>query len=790
MRPSWGFARSQSGGGESDVPSRNGTSSTSTLRASPPDELPPTIVEDVPSPLTPPKKLWERQYRHFLKGNHKKDSPVDTKKQQHKRTTSSSSSSREKSNEGSVRGGNLFSNIFHHHSSTSPSPSTTSRRVKSLGETTTSTTTLDELDGTLRRGVEKACYSSSSSPGNHRRTTKSLSTNTVTMPSQSEGGGVFLRPQHDPYAVHSKFMTTTTTPSSSSLDGSAMKKAFTEFHNLADHDNAAPYLGDDNSTSFRGQQGLFWAQHHKNNDHQAITKKVVSHGSLRLQQQHTLSPFLDTVQENVAIHPERRILKPIQGVDVWQSDRRYLIAPAVLAACPLAVLKTLSGTSLPPNNNDNNKCATTNNNNPFGTIVLGECLLTYAMGGQTHAATAQRWSSAVLALRQNYLLEYNVKSQQEMPRGYAHLQFAVCHDGDFQDALELHFYASPCAKSDKRVLMIRLKDMTQRQAWRTSLNRAANLNIHDLYDYNESKPIGQGLYASVYAAQRRTTSSDHVALKIFDKNHFWRLVVKGRERSDTLVREASVQATLTAKCGKVTSFVRIRGFFETSDHVVLELELLDGADLFQYISSKNVLSEPKAAHILRDILQALEAMNRIGLAHRDIKPANVLMCQNKSDGEQRQLVKVCDFGMATFVDVDGHVRGRCGTPGYVAPEIFTAGVHGGYGNKVDVFSAGVTLYVMLCGYEPFYGETDAELVDANRKSVIEFPAQDWNGVSHLARDLVQQMLEPDPKKRPDAKTCLKHPWLDRHNKFDAQPLDASLSLPLKEAPAEAACVIS
>lgn len=88
-------------------------------------------------------------------------------------------------------------------------------------------------------------------------------------------------------------------------------------------------------------------------------------------------------------------------------------------------------------------------------------------------------------------------------------------------------------------------------------------------------------------------------------------------------------------------------------------------------------------------------------------------------------MKVADFGMATFVGVDGLVRGRCGTPGYVAPEIFSAGLHGGYGNKVDVFSAGVVLYVMLAGYEPFYGESDDELIAANKEAKLDFPTSDW-----------------------------------------------------------------
>ena len=272
------------------------------------------------------------------------------------------------------------------------------------------------------------------------------------------------------------------------------------------------------------------------------------------------------------------------------------------------------------------------------------------------------------------------------------------------------------------------------------MNRAAELEIQDLYEYEYSAEVGRGRYARVFPARRRQNKQAEnnnlqsnpearmCALKVIDKKEFWRRVVKGRERADTLVRETSVQATMTTKCSKIPSFVRLLGFLETSDNFVLEMELLEGMDLFQYVSSKGVLGEKEAAFILRDILALLAGLNRMGIAHRDIKPANCLMCRANDSSSLEEVpcvVKVADFGMATFVGVDGLVRGRCGTPGYVAPEIFSAGLHGGYGNKVDVFSAGVVLYVMLAGYEPFYGESDEELIAANKEAKLDFPECDW-----------------------------------------------------------------
>jgi serine/threonine protein kinase len=356
-------------------------------------------------------------------------------------------------------------------------------------------------------------------------------------------------------------------------------------------------------------------------------------------------------------------------------------------------------------------------------------------------------------------------------------------------------------------LLIRVERAADRDRWVSCLNDASKLTVHDLYDFDESKCIGQGRYASVYKACRIDENGESLecAIKVVEKSEFWSRVVKSMERADTLVREASVQATLASKGVPLPTILKLGSLFETPDNLVFEVELLEGTDLFRYVSLKGSLSESEAACIIRDVLVGLEMMCRFGIAHRDVKPANILMCNKESDGVH---VKLADFGMSTFAGVDGLLRGRCGTPGYVAPEIFSAGVNGGYGNKVDIFSTGVTLYIMLCGYEPFYGETDAELINANREALVEFPDSDWsNGelcgncdvallrplilihcmlVSAEARDLVRAMLEADPRKRISAKDALQHPWICNRTAAVAKPVE----LRGKDFVAGAACVIS
>eukprot|EP00980_Cylindrotheca_fusiformis_P011748 scaffold2794_cov100-Cylindrotheca_fusiformis.AAC.6 len=578
------------------------------------------------------------------------------------------------------------------------------------------------------------------------------------------------------------------------------KKMFTMYHNDSrfNRDSTEPFLGGDVPSSSRTYPDMSYSLTMKQGAGTSVSRPrmhlpMSSGSSLQLQ---------PVDEQSLLIQNNLRLLKPVQGCDSWQNGRRYLIGAAAMATCPVAVVDKLAGTI--------QRTAEEAVSSPvcFGTINLGEALITYV--GERHQLSLGKWSSCALTLRQNYLLEYGTEAApSSLPRGFAHLQHAVAYASpEFPDSLELHFFASPCAKADPRVLMIRVNKREERDDWVHCLNRAAQLQVTDLYDVEMEAEFGRGRYASVRPARRKDHAyfeqEDRVqedkslqekcncALKVVDKNEFWKRVVKGRERADTLVRELSVQSTLTAKCGRISTFLKLRSFFETSDNVVLELELLEGTDLFDYISKKGMMSEKEAAVITYDILQSLEAMNRVGVAHRDVKPANILMCDREKDNVS---VKIGDFGMSTFVGVDGLLRGRCGTPGYVAPEILTSSSGAGYGNRVDVFSAGVILYVMLCGYEPFYGESELALIEANKRAIVDFPEGDWQDVSDEARDLIQQMLKADPMERISAREALEHPWVVAFRKNEKvlprteteSGLSKSLVLPTSDVPDAGAC---
>ena len=102
-----------------------------------------------------------------------------------------------------------------------------------------------------------------------------------------------------------------------------------------------------------------------------------------------------------------------------------------------------------------------------------------------------------------------------------------------------------------------------------------------------------------------------------------------------------------------------------------------------------------------------------------------------------------------------------GTPYYIAPEVLNES----YDEKCDIWSCGVILYILLCGYPPFNGESDSDIMMAVRKGQYDFPVEEWSGISKEAKELVSNMLKMDPKKRLSAKDCLVHTWVKKYDQL-------------------------
>ncbi|RLN67722.1 hypothetical protein BBP00_00001431 [Phytophthora kernoviae] len=228
-----------------------------------------------------------------------------------------------------------------------------------------------------------------------------------------------------------------------------------------------------------------------------------------------------------------------------------------------------------------------------------------------------------------------------------------------------------------------------------------------------------------------------------------------------VIAEDNSMSLLTIRAGSsYCPVIRLQSLFETRNHLVMELELMRDGDLHEEIATKSAVDETRAAFLAASLVRAIAYCQNNGVAHRDVKLSNLALdYECNASGEKYAVIKVADFGMAAFIREDGTLKGRCGTPGFVAPEILCAGKGEAYPNGVDMFSAGVVTYTMLCGYEPFFGVNDEELIQMNKWVDYEFEEPEWSNISDEAKDLISLMMEKDTHKRITPKQALQHPFL-------------------------------
>lgn len=192
------------------------------------------------------------------------------------------------------------------------------------------------------------------------------------------------------------------------------------------------------------------------------------------------------------------------------------------------------------------------------------------------------------------------------------------------------------------------------------------------------------------------------------------------------------------------------------------MEYVDGGELFDYIRDADCLEEDETVWLFRQMLAALLHCHRLGIHHRDLKPENILL-----DSASKN-VKLADFGMAALQPKGRHLTTPCGSLHYAAPEVFERNYDG---SKIDVWSLGIILFVMLTGTTPFY--YDAEEYEGNprawfkvlKKGEFNIPPE----LSIEAGDLLSKMLLPDPQQRISLEGAWNHPFVHKYERFWDEP---------------------
>jgi len=261
--------------------------------------------------------------------------------------------------------------------------------------------------------------------------------------------------------------------------------------------------------------------------------------------------------------------------------------------------------------------------------------------------------------------------------------------------------------------------------------------------------LGKGKYGVVRPAVKRKTG-EKVAVKILPK-----VSPEGKDEVKFAMREIAIMERVDHP-----NCVAFYGSYESSRHIYIVMELVSGGQLLERIVKKDHYSETEAAKVFVQVVSAIDYLHSKGVVHRDLKPENLLYKTHAADSQ----IKICDFGLGRAVSMEEVQSGRsrfwsrCGSPDYVAPEVL---MRHGYGFECDVWSAGVILYIMLCGTPPFGHASIMIKFDRIKKGMYSFPESHWEGVSEEAKDMVSCMLMVDPTERQTCKQALEHPWLKR-----------------------------
>jgi serine/threonine protein kinase len=198
--------------------------------------------------------------------------------------------------------------------------------------------------------------------------------------------------------------------------------------------------------------------------------------------------------------------------------------------------------------------------------------------------------------------------------------------------------------------------------------------------------------------------------------------------------------------------------YEDAHGIHMVLELTSNGDLLDYVLNceQGVLGEEKAAIFISQTLDALIYLQANRVVHRDLKLENFLIFEEDS----KVKVKLIDFGFATKITDEGLTE-KLGSLPYMAPEIFNELF---YDEKVDIWAVGILMFNMLTGRQPFYGESESDMMDKIIKyERISFKGEmyflfnfSWKSISNEAKELLKCLLMKEPFDRPSAHFARQH----------------------------------
>ena len=307
------------------------------------------------------------------------------------------------------------------------------------------------------------------------------------------------------------------------------------------------------------------------------------------------------------------------------------------------------------------------------------------------------------------------------------------------------------------------------------MNKSSELikYIQTFYSKNKSYPetkinfylygrrIGQGAFGKVNLGLNVLTGRV-VAIKSFKTTP----IKKFQHKMKKIQYETELMKRFNHK-----NITKILEVFNDEEYMLIIMEYINGGNLFSFVKKRRKLSEKMAKFLFRQIILGIQHIHSKNVVHRDIKLENILIDFDNN-------VKICDFGIGKVLEnEDELLYDKCGTPMYMAPEIILANDDNGYkGFPVDIWSSGITLYIMLSGSLPFNiknknnNKEDMALNSIKDKNniflqnqIINVKPKEIENISIEAKNLLKGLLNKNPSKRLTCSQILNHPWLKHSN---------------------------
>ncbi|CAK7317236.1 Serine/threonine-protein kinase SIK3 [Vulpes lagopus] len=252
--------------------------------------------------------------------------------------------------------------------------------------------------------------------------------------------------------------------------------------------------------------------------------------------------------------------------------------------------------------------------------------------------------------------------------------------------------------------------------------------------YEIDRTIGKGNFAVVKRATHLVTKAK-VAIKIIDKTQL------DEENLKKIFREVQIMKMLCHP-----HIIRLYQVMETERMIYLVTEYASGGEIFDHLVAHGRMAEKEARRKFKQIVAAVYFCHCRNIVHRDLKAENLLLDANLN-------IKIADFGFSNLFTPGQPLKTWCGSPPYAAPELFEGKEYDG--PKVDIWSLGVVLYVLVCGALPFDGSTLQNL----RARVLSGKFRIPFFMSTECEHLIRHMLVLDPNKRLSMEQICKHKWM-------------------------------